>query len=106
MFRPWENNEELVDVEIVDVMAKVHLSTCCKEMVVHVYQCLLKYRNPSEALKMACELTQVPNSTLWRIINKHRKGEIFAKKARCDKGVFRKLDSQDSKIIGKGIYDI
>lgn len=106
MFRPWEDNKELVGVKTVHVKAKVHLSMCCKEMVLRVYQGLLKYLNPSEALKMACELTQVPNSTVWKIIDKHRKGEIFTKKIRCDKGIFRKVDCQDITIIGKTIYDM
>lgn len=61
MFRPCESQEELIK-------AKMYLSCCNKEMIFHVYQGLLKYHNQTGAIKMTCELMQVSNITVWRII--------------------------------------
>lgn len=123
MFRPWEStdtdkNEEnnfgllgnlansVDETGTVPKKTKMHLSLCCKEMVVRVYQGLLKYFNTSEALKMTGELTQVSSSTVWRIIDTNRKGESLEKKTRCDKGLLRKLNEEDAKIIGRTIYSM
>lgn len=112
MFRPWEDTSAVSANEVVpmqvnnsdneNVKKRQYLSTDAKQIVLNVYNSLVKVDklSNSAAEAKASQLTLVPQTTIRRIVNTG----VLERKKRCDSGTFQKITSREVHIIRQSMY--
>lgn len=78
-----------------------HLSVDAKEIVKNVFSVLRKRKyNSHKALRETSELTNVPKTTVWNIVNK----QVAVRKTRKDSGTPKALNYEDEDMIRRKVY--